>query len=447
MNAAIKKPVSVTNKEIWQISYPIIFGNLAQTIMVFVNTVFIGHVGNVELGAVMLAGIYYLVFTALAMGFAIGVQIIIARRFGEQNYKQIGVVFEHGLLFTTILGLTLWCVMHFFSDVLLNFIIDSPNVYEAAIQFVNYRHYGIVIVCINYLFRSLYIGLSNTKIITYTTILMAAMNIFLDYTLIFGNLGFPEMGIRGAGLSSVCAELSAMLLFVFHTFKMIPFRKYGLFEFGKIELPLLKSVLKLAFPTMLQRLMSFGLWFVFFTMIEHTGEMPIAVSGIVRSVYMLVTIPVFAFSATSNTLTSRLIGAQKEDEIPATLVKIAKMSLAIMAPLIIICAIIPQHIAGIYTDDIELALNSVNTIYVVLGAALMLSPAMVYFEFIFGTGHTLSALLLEASVLVVYIIYLYFSASVWNLNVESIWCTELIYSSLLFIISFSYMKVAKWGKR
>jgi hypothetical protein len=118
MNAAVKNPLSVTNKEIWQISYPIIFGNLAQTIMVFVNTVFIGHVGNVELGAVMLGGIYYLVFTALAMGFAIGVQIIIARRFGEQNYKQIGVVFEHGLLFTTILGLTLWVVMHFFSDIL-----------------------------------------------------------------------------------------------------------------------------------------------------------------------------------------------------------------------------------------------------------------------------------------------------------------------------------------
>lgn len=447
MNATTTKPaLSVTNKEIWQISYPIIFGNLAQTIMVFVNTVFIGHVGNVELGAVMLGGIYYLVFTALAMGFAIGVQIIIARRLGEQNYRRIGVVFEHGLLFTTILGIMLWLIMHFLSDILLNLIIDSPNVYEAATQFINYRHYGIVIVCINYLFRSLYIGLSNTKIITYTTILMAAVNIFLDYALIFGNLGFPEMGIRGAGLSSVCAELSALLLFVFYTLKMIPFRKYALFEFGKIEPQLLKSVLKLAFPTMLQRLMSFGLWFVFFAMIEHTGEMPIAVSGIVRSVYMLVTIPVFAFSATSNTLTSRLIGADKQDEIPRTLVKIAKMSLATIIPLVIICACIPQYIARIYTDDIVLAQNSVNTIYVVLVATLVLAPAMIYFEFISGTGNTLSALLLEAGVLVIYVIYVYLSANVWNLDVEWIWCTEIIYGFLMFTHSYSYMKFAKWRK-
>ena len=441
-----KPALSVTNKEIWQISYPIIFGNLAQTIMVFVNTVFIGHVGNIELGAVMLAGIYYLVFTALAMGFAIGVQIIIARRFGEQNFKQIGVVFEHGLLFTTILGITLWIIMHFFSDILLDFIIDSPNVYEAAVEFTNYRHYGIVIVCINYLFRSLYIGLSNTKIITYTTILMATVNIFFDYSLIFGNLGFPEMGIRGAGLSSVCAELSALLLFVFHTLKMIPFRKYALFEFGKIELPLLKSVLKLAFPTMLQRLMSFGLWFVFFAMIEHTGEMQIAVSGIVRSVYMLVTIPVFAFSATSNTLTSRLIGADKQEEIPRTLVKIAKMSIATIIPLVIICVCAPQYIARIYTDDIILAANSASTIYVILVATLVLAPAMIYFEFISGTGHTLSALLLEACVLVLYVVYLYLSSSVWNLSIEWIWCTEVLYGTLLLITSVAYMKLAKWRK-
>lgn len=441
-----KPALSVTNKEIWQISYPIIFGNLAQTIMVFVNTVFIGHVGNIELGAVMLAGIYYLVFTALAMGFAIGVQIIIARRFGEQNYKKIGVVFEHGLLFTTILGITLWVIMHFFSDILLDLIIDSPNVYEAALQFTNYRHYGIVIVCINYLFRSLYIGLSNTKIITYTTILMAAVNIFLDYSLIFGNLGFPEMGIRGAGLSSVCAELSALLLFLFHTLKMIPFRKYALFEFGKIELPLLKSVLKLAFPTMLQRLMSFGLWFVFFAMIEHTGEMPIAVSGIVRSVYMLVTIPVFAFSATSNTLTSRLIGAGKQEEIPRTLVKIVKMSIATIIPLVVICVCAPQYIARIYTDDLILAANSASTIYVILAATLVLAPAMIYFEFISGTGHTLSALLLEACVLVLYVVYLYLSSSIWNLSIEWIWCTEVLYGTLLLVTSVSYMKIAKWRK-
>jgi Na+-driven multidrug efflux pump len=87
---------SVTNKEIWRIAYPIMLGNLAQTIITFTDTAFLGHLGVVELGASMMAGLYYYVFTTLAMGFAVGIQIIIARRFGEKRYDRIGVVFEHG---------------------------------------------------------------------------------------------------------------------------------------------------------------------------------------------------------------------------------------------------------------------------------------------------------------------------------------------------------------
>lgn len=72
---------------------------------------------------------------------------------------------------------------------------------------------------------------------------------------------------------------------------------------------------------MIQKLLSFGTWFIFFALVEHMGETPIAVSGIVRSVYMLVMIPVFAFGATANTLTSRLIGEGKQNEVMPTVFK------------------------------------------------------------------------------------------------------------------------------
>ena len=67
---------------------------------------------------------------------------------------------------------------------------------------------------------------------------------------------------------------------------------------------------------MFQRLVSFGSWFLFFAMIEHLGEEEMAISGIVRSVYMLCTLSVFAFGTTANTVTSRLIGAGKPTRFP-----------------------------------------------------------------------------------------------------------------------------------
>lgn len=75
----------ITSKEIWGIALPIMLGNMAQTVINFTDTAFLGHLGVIALGASMLAGLFYFVFTVVAAGFAIGIQIIVARRFGERS--------------------------------------------------------------------------------------------------------------------------------------------------------------------------------------------------------------------------------------------------------------------------------------------------------------------------------------------------------------------------
>ena len=91
-------PSNYTSRSIIALALPIMAGNLAQTIITFVDTAFLGHLGQVELGAAMMAGLYYYVFSTLAWGFATGIQIIVARRFGENNLPEVGAVFKHGLL-------------------------------------------------------------------------------------------------------------------------------------------------------------------------------------------------------------------------------------------------------------------------------------------------------------------------------------------------------------
>jgi len=441
----MKAALSTTYKEIWQISYPIIFGNLAQTIIVLVNTIFLGHVGEAELGAAMMAGIFYLVMTTIAQGFAVGVQIMVARRLGEGNIRRIGAVFEHGLLFTILLGLALLGVMFCFTDVFFSHIIESQRIYICAMQFMDFRKWGIVFVSVNFLFRSLYIGLSNTKIITITTVMMALVNIFFDYGLIFGNLGLPELGVAGAGLSSVLAEVTACIVFFAYTFIKLPYKQYELFRFARFERELLKRVLKISLPTMLQRLLSFGTWFLFFAMIEHLGEKSMAISGIVRSVYMLCTISVFAYSATANTLTSRLIGAKKRDEVPRTILRVLKLSLLTLLPILLFFTLFPQQVASIYTDDTALAAQAVPVLYTIYIGAILMSAAMVYFEFVSGTGKTLMALLLEFAVLVFYVLYIYLATHVWMLPLRWVWCSEWVYGTLLLAVSFGYMKFSKWS--
>ncbi len=436
---------TITNREIWRIAYPIMLGNLAQTIITFTDTAFLGHLGTNELSASMMAGLYYFVFTTLAMGFAVGIQIFIARRYGEGDYKKIGVVFQHGALFVLGLGILLFGILFFFSHRLLHVIIESENIYVAANEYLRFRQFGIFFVVFNFLFRSFYVGISNTRVITYSTLLMAVVNIFFDWALIFGHAGLPEMGIGGAALASLMAEVTAFCFFWIFTYVKIPHEEYGMFRWHQWQPDLMGNILKVAFPSMIQRLFSFGTWFIFFVMIEKMGEMAIGISSVVRSTYMILIIPCFAFAATANTLTSRIIGEGKSDEVMATLWKVVKNSLLCSSILVIVTFIVPQLVLHIYTDDMALAQAAVPSVYVIAVATLLGTVAMVFFEAVSGTGNTTAAMALEFGVLIVYIVYVFLMSK--TSTVAGVWTAECVYNVLIGVISMVYIWKANWGRK
>ena len=436
---------SITNKEIWRIAYPIMLGNLAQTIITFTDTAFLGHLGTNELSASMMAGLYYFVFTTLAMGFAVGIQIFIARRYGEGDYKRIGVVFQHGAHFVLALGVLLFCILFFFSHRLLEVIIESENIQVAANEYLSIRQFGIFFVVFNFLFRSFYVGISSTQVITFSTLIMAVVNIFFDWALIFGHAGLPEMGIGGAALASLMAEITAFCFFWIYTYIKIPHEEYGMFRWHKKEPQLLADLLKVAFPSMIQRLFSFGAWFIFFVMIEKMGETAIGVSSVVRSTYMILIIPVFAFAATANTLTSRIIGEGKSDEVMSMLWKVVKNGVICSTVLVAVTMAVPKLVLQIYTDDLALAQAAVPSVYVVGIATLISAVAMVYFEAVSGTGNTTAAMALEFGILIAYIVYVFLMSK--TSTIAGVWTAEWLYNIAIGIISLVYIWKADWRKK
>ena len=85
-----------TNKQILKITYPVLISLLMEHMIGLTDTDYLGRVGEVELGASALAGVYYLVIYMLGFGFSVGAQVLMARRNGEGEYKRIGEVFTQG---------------------------------------------------------------------------------------------------------------------------------------------------------------------------------------------------------------------------------------------------------------------------------------------------------------------------------------------------------------
>ena len=253
------------------------------------------------------------------------------------------------------------------------------------------------------------------------------------------------MGIGGAALASLLAELTAFCFFWIYTFFTIPHEEYGMFRWHKLQPALMGNILKVAFPCMIQRLFSFGAWFAFFILIEKMGETALGVSSVVRSTYMILIIPCFAFAATANTLTSRIIGEGKSDEVMAMLRKVAKNAVLCSLVLVILTAIIPDLVLRIYTDDFDLVTAAIPSVYVICVATVLGSVSIIYFEAISGTGDTSAAMALEFGVLICYLLYVYLATRIST--IATVWTAEWFYNIVIGLISFLYIWKADWRKR
>jgi putative MATE family efflux protein len=434
----------ISYKQIWAISFPIILGSIAQNIITVTDTAFLGRVSEVALGAVALSGLLYIVFTMLAWGFSCGLQIVVARRYGEGNISKIGATVEHALYFIIPLSIVLFLSLRLSSDSLLGYLLKSDNVAQASSKYLNIRSWGIFISCINYVFRGFYVGIAKTRVIGSTTICMAIVNVILDYIFIFGKMGVPAMGIEGAALASFIAEICALVYFVIYSFTKLPYKEYELFKFAKINWDLMKRLISVSIPTMIQNFLSLGCWFLFFIFVENLGERPLASSNIVRSLYMLINIPIFAFGASANTLTSQLIGSKRSDEIMPMLWRVAKLSTVLVLTFTLLIVILPTYALSIYTDNQELINYSVSSIYVISIASIFFGFGMTFFQAISGTGRTMHALKIESFVLVLYMTYVCYFTIYLKSDIAVVWTSETVYAVLLGLTSYLYMRSGKW---
>jgi len=435
---------SIRYREIWKIAYPIILGSIVQNIISVTDTAFLGRVGEVELGAAAIGGVFYLTLIMLGFGFSIGSQIIVARRFGENKLKEIGKIIEHSHYFLIVLAIVLILSMRGIMPYIFNQVLDSSDIKLATEKYLNYRIFGLFFACINFGFRAFYIGIAKTKVITWTTIFMALTNVFLDYVLIFGKLGFKEYGIAGAAIASVIAEIVACVFFIIYTLKFVDYKYYGLFKFSKFQFSVLKRILTVSFPMMMQNFISFTGWFFFFLFVEKMGEHPLAISNVIRSIYVVMLIPIWGFTSAANTLVSFVIGQKRQQEVLPLIFKILKLCIVGVFVLVVVNLIIPEKIIAIYTNNEVLIRDSLPALYIVSISALFLTIGFVFFSGVSGTGMTKISFLIEVIVIILYVSITYILVNVSFTSIELVWSVEIFYGIIIGILSYAYLKYGKW---
>ena len=182
-------------------------------------------------------------------------------------------------------------------------------------------------------------------------------------------------------------------------------------------------------------------------MIEKMGETSLAVSNIIRSIYMLLMIPAWAMSSATSSIVSNAIGAGFSNQVMPIIRKILLFSMGIMLIVAVLAIFIPRFMISIYTSDSNLLEASVTSYYVILGAVFLFSATIVLFNGVLGTGNTRTGLVMELVTLSMYLAFAWILSVRLHQPIEVVWLCEYMYSIVLGSLSWFYLKRGKWEGR
>lgn len=188
-----------------RLSYPVILGMLGHTFVGFVDNVMVGQLGAVELAAVSLGNSFVFVAMSIGIGFSTAITPLVAEADAEGNFGKGKSAFKHGLFLCTVLSLVLFGLLLLAKPLM--YIMDQPEeVVVLAIPYLDLVAFSLVPLIVFQAFKQFSDGLSLTKYPMYATIAANVLNVVINYILIFGKFGFPEMGIVGAAVGTLISR-------------------------------------------------------------------------------------------------------------------------------------------------------------------------------------------------------------------------------------------------
>jgi MATE family multidrug resistance protein len=235
-----------------KLASPVMLGMLGHTFVSFVDNVMVGQLGSAELAAVSLGNSFIFIAMSLGIGFSTAITPLVAEADSEQNFVKGKSVFKHGFFLCTVLGILLF-LLELVAKPLMSVMDQPKEVVELAIPYLDLVAFSLVPLIVFQAFKQFSDGMSLTKYPMYATLLANILNVAMNYVLIFGKFGFPDMGIVGAAVGTLISRFVMLFFLWWLLAKRHRSKAYVTnINFFKLSKQPLKKLTNLGFPSAMQ---------------------------------------------------------------------------------------------------------------------------------------------------------------------------------------------------
>lgn len=291
-----------------KVAIPIIFTQLGGGLVQFVDNIMVGHLGAVDLAAVAFANSIFIMGFVFAMGATMGITPLVGQAFVQEDHSQVAKLLHNGAFFSLLFGAILTVLLF-----VCYFFIDQMGQEPCVASLSKPYYLALVVSLLPYMvfciLKQFLEGLGNTKVAMAITIFANVLNIILNYLLIFGKYGFPQLGAFGAGVATLVARLLMPVLFFVVILKHKEWSVYlkG-FSWKAISRSGVFSVAKVGLPIGGQMLLECAAWALLTIIVGWLGAIPLAANQIANNVTTISFMMIVGVSSATTIRVSHQLG-------------------------------------------------------------------------------------------------------------------------------------------
>ncbi len=409
-------------KHLLILTLPIMLQNLITTSLNMLDTMMIGKLGEIEIASVGIANQYYFLFTLFTLGVAGGCGVLVAQLWGNNDRDKIKKVLSKCIVISIVISLIFIISGIIIPEKIIELFNRDLRVVEFGSKYLKLTVISYLFTGISLVFASALRSIKNTNLPMFASLLGFIINAVLNYVLIFGNFGMPEMKVQGAAIATIIArifECSLILFIVYFKDKVLDIK---LKDITCLDKQLKKTLWTVTTPIVLNEA-CWGLGNITYIAIyAQMGTGEAAAMQICTSIMNLFMIFAFGLSYSSVVIIGNEIGANREDVAIESAKKIVKLSMILSLVLGIILFALAKLIVCPFNISAEAKLTTIHILYIfAIIMVVRVSNMVMIVGILRGGGDATYGALLQAITLWCIGIPLAMVATfVWHLSIQSV---------------------------
>jgi len=425
-------------KTLIRLAIPVTIAMVMFTVYLMVDLYFVGRLGPAAVAALSISGNAFFIHLGFSTILGTGGMALIAQAFGRKDYDFAATVFKQSILLALIVGVIEAVTGLMIAPAYIKYLGGSGKSLEWGIQYFQIFVISFLFMILLYTIGNCYRGMGNTKTPMIIMLQANLMNIVLDPVLIFGWLGLPPLGVRGAALASAISQLYALAIYGYLIF--IKGTHIDLKGKWQLRFGIIRKSLFIGIPSGLNHFLLAANLLITFRVISDYGTAALASVGIGFRIQQAIYIPVIALASAMAAIVGQNIGANKYKRISGTFARAWSISMVFMLGCSVLCQAIPEALIGIFSNDFAVIRYGVIYLRVFSLGFVMVGSIMVFNAVFQGLGKTYPSLIGAVVDNALFAGLVFTLPGYFSWGIQSIWWIKFITAAIEVVVVALWLK-------